>query len=116
MKVSHHGISRLRFGQFEVDLLEGKLFHRGVPVRIENQPFQILVALLERPGEIVDREELRRRLWPSGTYVDFDEGVNTAISKLRYALHDSAEIPGFRRNRPPPRLPVPCSHLGCDDH
>jgi DNA-binding winged helix-turn-helix (wHTH) protein/Tol biopolymer transport system component len=95
MKVSHHGISRLRFGQFEVDLLEGKLFHRGVPVRIENQPFQILVALLERPGEVVDREELRSRLWPSGTYVDFDEGVNTAISKLRYALHDSAETPVF---------------------
>ena len=95
MKVSHHGISRLRFGQFEVDLLEGKLFHRGTPVRIENQPFQILVALLERPGEIVDREELRNRLWPTGTYVDFDEGVNTAISKLRYALHDSAESPVF---------------------
>jgi len=95
MKVSHHGISRLRFGQFEVDLLEGKLFHRGLPVRIENQPFQILVALLERPGEIIDREELRNRLWPSGTYVDFDEGVNTAISKLRYALHDSAESPVF---------------------
>src|SRR5664279_1434891 len=95
MKVSHHGISRLRFGQFEVDLLEGKLFHRGAPVRIENQPFQILVALLERPGEIVEREELRKRLWPSGTYVDFDEGVNTAISKLRYALHDSAETPVF---------------------
>jgi DNA-binding winged helix-turn-helix (wHTH) protein len=95
MKVSHHGISRLRFGQFEVDLLEGKLFHRGAPVRIENQPFQILVALLERPGEIVEREELRNRLWPSGTYVDFDEGVNTAISKLRYALRDSSESPVF---------------------
>jgi DNA-binding winged helix-turn-helix (wHTH) protein/Tol biopolymer transport system component len=95
MKVSHHGISRLRFGQFEVDLLEGKLFNRGVPVRIENQPFQILVALLERPAEVVEREELRDRLWPSGTYVDFDEGVNTAISKLRYALHDSAETPVF---------------------
>jgi DNA-binding winged helix-turn-helix (wHTH) protein len=56
---------------------------------------QILVALLERSGEVVDREELRNRLWPSGTYVDFDEGVNTAISKLRYALHDSAETPVF---------------------
>src|SRR5450631_201308 len=95
MKVSHHGISRLRFGQFEVDLLEGKLFNRGGPVRLENQPFQILVALLERPGEVIGREEIRTRLWPSGTYVDFDEGVNTAISKLRYALHDSAETPVF---------------------
>ena len=95
MKISHHGISRLCFGQFEVDLLEGKLFNRGVPVRIENQPFQILVALLERPGEVVGREELRNRLWPDGTYVDFDEGVNTAISKLRYALRDSTERPVF---------------------
>src|SRR5450631_686698 len=95
MKVSHHGISRLRFGQFEVDLLEGKLFNRGGPVRLENQPFQILVALLERPGEVIGREEIRTRLWPSGTYVDFDEGVNTAISKLRYALHDSTETPVF---------------------
>lgn len=95
VKVSHHGISRLRFGQFEADLLEGKLFNRGVPVRIENQPFQILVALLERPGEVIGREELRTRLWPSGTYVDFDEGLNTAISKLRYALHDSTETPVF---------------------
>ncbi len=75
--------------------MEGKLFNRGVPVRIENQPFQILVALLERPGEVIGREELRTRLWPDGTYVDFDEGVNTAISKLRYALRDSAETPVF---------------------
>src|SRR5664279_6255841 len=79
LKVSHHGISRLRFGQFEADLLEGKLFNRGVPVRIENQPFQILVALLERPGEVIGREELRTRLWPSGTYVDFDEGLNLSL-------------------------------------
>jgi DNA-binding winged helix-turn-helix (wHTH) protein len=95
VKVSHHGISRLRFGQFEADLLEGKLFNRGVPVRIENQPFQILAALLERPGEVIGREELRTRLWPDGTYVDFDEGVNTAISKLRYALRDSTGRPVF---------------------
>src|SRR5664279_1188799 len=95
VKVSHYGISRLRFGQFEADLLEAKLFNRGMPVRIENQPFQILAALLERPGEVISREELRTRLWPDGTYVDFDGGVNTAISKLRSALRDSTERPVF---------------------
>jgi DNA-binding winged helix-turn-helix (wHTH) protein/Tol biopolymer transport system component len=95
VETSRNTGSRLRFGQFEVDLSEGKLAYRGLPVRIENQPFQILAALLERPGEVIGREELRARLWPNGTHVDFDEGVNTAIRKLRYALHDSAETPVF---------------------
>lgn len=87
--------TRLRFGQFEADLSEGKLFHRGLPVRIEKQPFQILAALLEHPGEVVGREELRNRLWTEDTHVDFDEGVNTAVKKLRYSLRDSAKTPVF---------------------
>jgi Tol biopolymer transport system component/DNA-binding winged helix-turn-helix (wHTH) protein len=87
--------SRLSFGQFELCLLEEKLFKRGLPVRLENQPLQILAALLEKPGDVVGREELRNRLWPRGTYVDFDEGLNTAIKKLRYALGDSADAPVF---------------------
>jgi DNA-binding winged helix-turn-helix (wHTH) protein/Tol biopolymer transport system component len=95
VETSHNNGCRLRFGQFEADLSEGKLFSRGLPVRVENQPFQILAALLERPGEVIDREELRTRLWPNGTYVDFDEGVNTAVSKLRASLRDSAEAPVF---------------------
>jgi DNA-binding winged helix-turn-helix (wHTH) protein/Tol biopolymer transport system component len=92
--------SRLRFGQFEVQLSEEKLLKRGVPVRIENLPFQVLSALLDRPGELVSREELRGRLWPNGTYVDFDEGLNTAIRKLRYSLGDSAESPLFIETLP----------------
>ena len=85
----------MRFGKFELDFSEEKLLKRGLPVRLENQPFQILAALLERPGEVVGREELCASLWPDGTYVDFDEGLNTAIKKLRYALGDSAENPIF---------------------
>lgn len=95
MKGPRNSSPRLRFGQFEVGLSEEKLFKRGLPVRIENQPFQILAALLEKPGDVVGREELRTRLWPSGTYVDFDEGLNTAIKKLRHALGDSADAPVF---------------------
>lgn len=95
MKGSRSGGSRLSFGLFEADLLEEKLFKRGLLVRLENQPFQILAALLEKPGDVVGREELRARLWPGGTYVDFDEGLNTAIKKLRYALGDSADAPVF---------------------
>ncbi|HJU09842.1 MAG TPA: winged helix-turn-helix domain-containing protein, partial [Candidatus Binataceae bacterium] len=84
---------RFRFGQFEADLSEGKLFKRGVPVRLENRPFQVLAALLERPGDLVTREELHARLWPDGIHVDFDEGLNTAVRKLRHALRDSAGTP-----------------------
>ena len=100
MPTSQNNGSRLRFGQFEVELSEGKLLKRGVPVRLENLPFQVLTALLDRPGEIVSREELRGRLWPNGTYVDFDEGLNTAIRKLRYSLGDSAESPLFVETLP----------------
>ena len=87
--------SGVRFGQFELNLFEGRLFKRGFPVRLENQPLQILCALVDHPGEMVSREELCAILWPDGTYVDFDEGLNTAIKKLRYALCDSAESPVF---------------------
>jgi Tol biopolymer transport system component/DNA-binding winged helix-turn-helix (wHTH) protein len=87
--------SRLRFGQLELNLPEGKLLKRGLLVRLENQPLQVLGVLLEHPGEAVSREELCTSLWPDGTYVDFDEGLNTAIKKLRYALGDSAENPTF---------------------
>jgi DNA-binding winged helix-turn-helix (wHTH) protein len=86
---------RIRFGQFEVDLSQGKLFKRGVIVRLENQPFQVLTTLVESPGTLVTREELQSRLWPTGTYVDFDEGLNTAVRKLRAALGDSPESPVF---------------------
>lgn len=95
MKVSPSGASRLRFGQLELDLSQEKLLRRGLPVRLGNQPLQILATLLEHPGEVVSREDLRARLWPDGTYVDFDEGLNTAIKTLRYALGDTADNPTF---------------------
>ena len=95
MKAASKRSSGVRFGQFELDLTEETLLKRGVAVRIENQPFQILASLVDRPSEIVSREELCASLWPDGTYVDFDEGLNTAVKKLRYVLGDSAENPVF---------------------
>jgi TolB-like protein/DNA-binding winged helix-turn-helix (wHTH) protein/Flp pilus assembly protein TadD len=85
---------RLRFGVFEADLRAGELTKRGLRLRLQGQPFQLLAMLLEKPGELVTREELRDRLW-SGTIVDFDHGLNKAISKIREALGDSPENPRF---------------------
>jgi len=86
---------RLRFGPFELDRLEGRLYKRGVPLHIENHPFLVLVALLERPDDTVTREELQQRIWGDGTNVGFEDGLNTAVRKLRYALGDSADSPMF---------------------
>lgn len=85
----------VRFGAFEADLRSGELRKDGTRIRLQEQPFQILQALLERPGEVVTREELRLKLWPADTYVDFDHGLNNAIKRLREALNDSAENPKF---------------------
>jgi Tol biopolymer transport system component/DNA-binding winged helix-turn-helix (wHTH) protein len=95
VKASSKRSSGVRFGQFELDLSEEKLLRKGLPIRLENQPFQILAVLLDHPGEIVSREGLCATLWPEGTYVDFDEGLNTAVKKLRYALGDPADNPTF---------------------
>lgn len=95
MKASPNSGSCLRFGQLELNVAEGRLLRRGLLIHLENQPLQILAALLERPGELVSREELCASLWPDGTYVEFDEGLNTAIKKLRYALGDTADNPVF---------------------
>jgi TolB-like protein/DNA-binding winged helix-turn-helix (wHTH) protein/tetratricopeptide (TPR) repeat protein len=86
---------RLRFGVFEVDLRAGELRKRGVKLRLQEQPFQVLALLLERPGETVTREELRNRLWAAETFVDFDHGVNKAVNRIRDALGDSATSPRF---------------------
>jgi DNA-binding winged helix-turn-helix (wHTH) protein len=80
-----------RFGPFEVDLRAGELRKKGSRIKLQEQPFQILASLLERPGEVVTREELRQKLWPADTFVDFDDGLNTAVKKLRDALGDTAE-------------------------
>src|SRR5271169_3012198 len=85
----------VRFGVFEVDLRAGELRRNGLKVKLQNQPFQILGMLLERPGEIITRDEMRVRLWPAETFVDFDHGLNSAIRRLRDALGDSAESPTF---------------------
>jgi TolB-like protein/Tfp pilus assembly protein PilF len=85
----------IRFSVFEADLRAGELRRNGSKVKLQEQPFQILAMLLERPGEIVTREELRARLWSANTFVDFDHGLNSAIRRLRDALGDSAENPGF---------------------
>jgi TolB-like protein/DNA-binding winged helix-turn-helix (wHTH) protein len=84
-----------RFGVFEVDSREGELRKSGLRIKLQDQPFQVLVMLLERPGEIVTREELQRRLWPADTFVDFDHSLNSAIKKLREALQEQAENPRF---------------------
>jgi TolB-like protein/DNA-binding winged helix-turn-helix (wHTH) protein/Tfp pilus assembly protein PilF len=95
MQTSGSGKVSARFGPFEAHLRSGELRKHGIRIRLQDQPFQILAALLERPGDLVTREELRARLWPSDTFVDFDHGLNTAINKLREALGDSAETPRY---------------------
>jgi DNA-binding winged helix-turn-helix (wHTH) protein len=85
----------LCFGQFQVDLQREELFKEGSRVRIPCKVFQVLLALVERPGEIVTREALRARLWPGGTFVNYDANVNTTVNKLRLALGDSPEKPMY---------------------
>ena len=84
-----------RFGLFEIDLASGELRKEGTRVRLQEQPFRVLAMLLERPGEMITREEMRTRLWPGDTFVDFDHGLNTAVNKLREALGDAAANPRF---------------------
>jgi TolB-like protein/DNA-binding winged helix-turn-helix (wHTH) protein len=88
------GARRLRFGIFEADLSSGELRRQGVRIKLQDQPFQVLVALLERPGELVTRQELQKRLWPD-VAVDLDRGLNKAINRLREVLGDDAENPRF---------------------
>jgi TolB-like protein/Flp pilus assembly protein TadD len=90
----------ISFGLFEVNLHTGELRKRGVKIRLQGQPFLILTMLLERRGEVVTRDELRQRLWPADTFVDFEHGLNRAINKLREALGDSAENPRFIETLP----------------
>ncbi len=84
-----------RFGIFEADLKSGELRKNGSKIRLQEQPFQVLAMLLERCGDVVTREDLRQKLWPADTFVDFDHSLNTAINKLREALSDSASNPRF---------------------
>jgi TolB-like protein/Tfp pilus assembly protein PilF len=90
----------VQFGVFEVDLRAGELRRHGAKVRLQEQPLQVLQILLENPGEVVTREELRRRIWPANTFVDFDHGLNNAIKRLREALGDTAERPRYIETLP----------------
>ena len=85
----------IRFGVFEVDLQSGEFRKSGVKLKLQEQPFQVLVCLLERPGKVVSREKLIEKLWPHGTVVDYEHSLGTAINKIRQALGDSADNPRF---------------------
>jgi len=94
------GRTVVRFGLFQLDLFSRELYKRGRRVKLQDQPFQILAMLLEQPGQLVTREDLRQRLWPAETVVGFDDGLNAAIRRLRFALCDSAERPKFIETLP----------------
>ena len=90
----------LRFGTFELDVRLRELRTGTTRIRLQEQPFEILRIMLERPGDIVTREQLRQRLWPQGTYVDFEHSLNAAVKRLRAALGDDAENPRFVETLP----------------
>jgi DNA-binding winged helix-turn-helix (wHTH) protein len=82
-----------RFEDFEVNLETGEVWKAGRPLKVQDQPFKILAALLERPGQIVTREALRQLIWPEKSFGDFDHAINLALAKLRATLGDSADVP-----------------------
>ena len=90
----------VRFGSFELDARSGELRKAGVRLGLQEQPLQVLILLLARPGQLVTREELRQRLWPGDTFVDFDHGLNAVINRLRDTLGDSADTPRFIETLP----------------
>src|ERR1700678_4534247 len=91
----NNGNHAIRFGTFEVDLPSGEVRKSGSRIKLQDQPFKVLQILLEHPGELVTREELRSRIWPEESFGNFDHAVNVAVGKLRAALGDSAENPMF---------------------
>src|SRR5882672_10151380 len=92
--------SVVQFGTYEIALHSGELRRAGVRIRVQQQPLRLLEMLLERPGEVVTREELRSRVWPNESFGDFDQAVNVAIAKLRGALGDSADSPRYIETLP----------------
>lgn len=126
---SHNGFHTVRFGEFEADLRAGEIRKSGSRIKLQDQPFKILQILLEKPGNVVSREELQSRIWPDDTYGDFDHAVNVAVGKLRTAFGDSAENPSFIETVPrrgyrfvatvdaPPQSPPPAeSPLAADSN
>jgi len=95
MSLASYSVKLIRFGVYEVDPQAGELRKQGRRIKLQDQPFQILVVLLNHRGQVVSREDLRHRLWPGDTFVDFDHGLNTAIMRLREAIGDSSDNPRF---------------------
>src|SRR5215468_2793979 len=95
MPSSPSGTRPLRFGVFELDRQTGELRKQGTRLRLQGQPIEVLVRLLETPGELVTRDELRKRLWPADTFVDFDQALNNSVQRIREALGDSVQSPRF---------------------
>jgi TolB-like protein/DNA-binding winged helix-turn-helix (wHTH) protein/Tfp pilus assembly protein PilF len=95
MKPNGHASRPIRFGVFELDLRAAELRKQGLKLKLAGQPFDVLAMLVERPGEIVTREEIEKKLWPADTFVDFDHSLNTAVNKIREALGDSADTPRY---------------------
>jgi TolB-like protein/Tfp pilus assembly protein PilF len=114
MSGSNPAAAIIRFGEYEADLPAGHLRRRGVRVKLRGQAFDVLSLLLERAGQVVTREELRRRLWPDDVFVDFDNNLNTAVARLRESLHDSPERPRFIETLPKHgyRFIADCTHTG----
>ena len=100
MKTSSSVPPTLRFGVFELDPRAGELRKKGMKIRLQGQPVDILAMLLERPGETITREELQKKLWPADTFVDFEQGLNNAMKRLRASLDDNAESPHFIETLP----------------
>jgi TolB-like protein/DNA-binding winged helix-turn-helix (wHTH) protein/Tfp pilus assembly protein PilF len=100
MEQNHRSPRNVRFGMFEADMEAGELRKHGLRLKLSEQPFQILAMLVARPGEVVSREVLRERLWPSDTFVDFDHGLNNAVMRLREVLGDSSDHPRFIETLP----------------
>jgi cholera toxin transcriptional activator len=107
---------RYRFGAFEADATTGELRRQGIRVRLNSQPFQVLTMLLDRPGELLTRDEIARGLWPEGTFVDYEHGVNSAINRIREALGDTASSPRFVETlaRRGYRFVAPVERIGAD--
>jgi len=96
----NQGSRVIRFAEYEADLRSGELWRQGHRLKLQDKPFQVLAALLQKPGELVTREELRLSLWAADTFVDFEHGLNTAVNKVREALRDSANNPRFIETLP----------------
>jgi DNA-binding winged helix-turn-helix (wHTH) protein len=100
MTSDSHASRLIHFGDFAIDPHAGELFKKGTKIKLQQQPFQVLAILLERPGDLVKREELRQRIWPADTFVDFDHSLNTAVKKLRQALGDGTQKPRYVETLP----------------